>query len=42
MYTDLSKPLNVEKNIKIYTGTGNHALAKKIADKFDAPAVHDA
>ena len=34
MYTDLSKPLNVEKNIKLYTGTGNHALATKIANKL--------
>ena len=34
MYKDLSKPLNVEKNIKLYTGTGNHALAKKIADNL--------
>lgn len=32
MYQDLSKPFNVEKNIKIYTGTGNPELAKKIAD----------
>ena len=31
MYRDLSKPLNVEKEIKLYTGTGSHALAKKIA-----------
>lgn len=34
MYSDLSKPLNVEKNIKLYTGTGNHALARKIADNL--------
>ena len=34
MYRDLSKPLNVEKEIKLYTGTGNHALAAKIANKL--------
>ena len=34
MYRDLSKPLNVEKEIKLYTGTGNHALAKRIADNL--------
>ena len=32
MYRDLSHPFNVAKNIKIYTGTGNHALAKRVAD----------
>ena len=32
MYEYLSQPLNVEKNIKIFTGTGNPALSKRIAD----------
>ena len=32
MYEYLSKPFNVEKNIKIYSGTGNPALAHRIAD----------
>lgn len=34
MYEDLSKPFNVKKNIKLYTGTGNHALARKVADRL--------
>jgi ribose-phosphate pyrophosphokinase len=32
MYENLCKPFNVEKNIKIYSGTGNPALAKRIAE----------
>ncbi|MBQ9005215.1 MAG: ribose-phosphate pyrophosphokinase [Atopobiaceae bacterium] len=32
---DLSKPLNVYKEIKVYTGTGNPVLAKHIADKLN-------
>lgn len=32
MYEDLCKPLNVEKNIRLYTGTGNPALAQRIAN----------
>lgn len=32
MYEYLSKPLNVEKEIKLYTGTGNPELAERIAD----------
>ena len=34
MYRDLSQPFNVQKNIKLYTGTGNHALAAKIAENL--------
>ena len=32
---DLSKPLDVYKEIKVYTGTGNPVLAKHIADKLN-------
>ncbi len=32
MYENLSSPLNVEKNIRLYTGTGNPELAQKIAE----------
>ncbi len=32
MYENLSKPLNVEAAIKIYTGTGNPELARRIAN----------
>ena len=32
MYEDLCKPLNVEKNIRLYTGTGNPELAQRIAN----------
>lgn len=32
---DLSKPLDVFKEIKLYTGTGNPVLAKHIADKLN-------
>lgn len=32
MYENLSKPTTYEKEIKLYTGTGNPELAKKIAD----------
>ena len=32
---DLSAPLNVVKGIKVYTGSGNPALAKRIADKLN-------
>ena len=32
---DLSKPLNVVKGIKVYTGSGNPVLAKHIADKLN-------
>ncbi len=32
---DLSKPLNVVKGIKVYSGTGNPVLAKHIADKLN-------
>ena len=32
MYEYLSKPLKVEKNIKLYTGTGNPELARRIAN----------
>ena len=32
---DLSKPLNVYKEIKVYSGTGNPVLAKHIADKLN-------
>ena len=31
MYEILSKPLNVEKEIKLYSGTGNPELARRIA-----------
>ena len=31
---DLSKPLNVEKEIKLYSGSGNRELAQKIADRL--------
>lgn len=31
MYEYLSRPLNVEKEIKLYTGTGNPELARRIA-----------
>ena len=31
MYENLSKPLNVEKEIKLYSGTGNPELARRIA-----------
>ena len=34
MYRNLSRPLNVEKEIKIYSGTGNPALAHHIADEL--------
>ncbi len=34
MYRNLSRPLNVEKEIKIYSGTGNQALARHIADEL--------
>ena len=32
MYRNLDKPFNVRKNIKLYAGSGNQPLAKKIAD----------
>ncbi|WP_077598432.1 ribose-phosphate diphosphokinase [Olsenella urininfantis] len=32
MYENLCKPLNVVKEIKLYTGTGNPELAHKVAD----------
>ena len=32
MYENLSQPLNVEKNIRLYTGTGNPQLAQRIAN----------
>ena len=32
MYENLSDPMPVNKEIKLYTGTGNPALAEKIAD----------
>ena len=32
MYENLSSPLNVEKNIRLYTGTSNPELAQKIAE----------
>lgn len=32
MYENLSKPMPLQKEIKLYTGTGNPALAQKIAD----------
>ena len=32
MYENLSSPLDVEKNIRLYTGTGNPELAQKIAE----------
>ena len=34
MYQDLSQPVTVQKQVKLYTGTGNHSLAKKIANKL--------
>ncbi|MBP3885157.1 MAG: ribose-phosphate diphosphokinase, partial [Olsenella sp.] len=32
MYENLCKPLNVDKNIRLYSGTGNPKLAQRIAD----------
>ena len=32
MFENLSEPLLVARNIKLYTGTGNPELARKVAD----------
>ena len=32
MYENLSEPMPLQKEIKLYTGTGNPALSEKIAD----------
>ena len=32
MYENLSQPMPLQKEIKLYTGTGNPALAEKVAD----------
>ena len=32
MYENLSEPMPLKKEIKLYTGTGNPALSQKIAD----------
>ncbi len=32
MYENLCKPLNVEKEIKLYTGTGNPELSRRVAE----------
>ena len=32
MYENLSKPMPLQKEIKLYTGTGNPELSQKIAD----------
>lgn len=34
VHQDLSKPLNVTKEIKLYSGSGNPELSKKIADQL--------
>ena len=32
MYENLSEPMPLKKEIKLYTGTGNPALAEKISE----------
>ena len=46
MYENLSDPMPLKKEIKLYTGTGNPELAEKIADILHrliiAPLIGDA
>ena len=37
MYENLCEPLNVEKNIRLYAGSGNPELAQRIADILHLP-----
>ena len=37
MYENLCEPLNVEKNIRLYAGSGNPGLAQRIADILHLP-----